>query len=106
NTESVPINTPEARIHVLPEGLALVSPGIFRDFDPVNWNHTQKRFQKLKLHEKSTNEENIWTCKVIGTRKQALLKILLIQRAETKLDVSLPSPNPIITLMREQKISI
>ncbi|MDA3919741.1 MAG: DNA-binding domain-containing protein [Salinisphaera sp.] len=41
---SMKINAPNARIHVLPEGLALVSPRIFRDFDTANWSHAQKRF--------------------------------------------------------------
>lgn len=66
----VEINTVRARIHVLQEGLALVSPGIFRDFDAANWNKAQKRFQKLKLHLKRPDGTNIWTCRVAKDRIQ------------------------------------
>ncbi len=38
------INTPKARLHVLSEGLALVCPGIFRDFNPKNWQKVQRHF--------------------------------------------------------------
>ena len=51
--ERVEINTPRARLHVLPEGLAMITPGIFRDFSPEHWDRAQKRFQKLKLHAKT-----------------------------------------------------
>lgn len=97
---TVPINMPEARIHVLPEGLALVSPRIFRDFDSANWSHAQKRFQKLKLHQKTSNDENIWTCQVDGGRKQAILKIILIPNATTTLGVELPGSNTAVTLLK------
>jgi hypothetical protein len=97
--ESVPINTPKARIHVLPEGLALVSPQIFRDFDAANWSHAQKRFQKLRLHRKTPNDDNIWTCRVAGSRTQALLKAILIPDAAVALGVKLPPPNSAINLL-------
>ncbi len=97
--EAVPINTAKARIHVLPEGLALVSPRIFRDFDAANWGHAQKRFQKLKLHRKTPKDENIWTCRATGSRKQSILKVILIPDAVATLGVALPPPNPSITLL-------
>lgn len=97
--ESVPINTAKARIHVLPEGLALVSPGIFRDFDSSNWSHAQKRFQKLRLHKKTPKDENIWTCRAKGSRKEALLKVILIPNPVVALGVRLPSPNPALTVL-------
>lgn len=97
--ETVPINTAKARIHVLPEGLALVSPGIFRDFDSANWNHAQKRFQKLQVHQKTPKDENIWTCQASGNRKQAILKVILIPDAAATLGVELPGANPAISLL-------
>ncbi len=95
----VEINTVRARIHVLQEGLALVSPGIFRDFDAANWNKAQKRFQKLKLHLKRPDGTNIWTCRVAKDRKQSLIKVILIPEPEKALGVNLPPPNPAVTLL-------
>lgn len=100
--DTVPINTVKARIHVLPEGLALVSPRIFRDFDSANWSHVQKRFQKLQRHRKTPKNENIWTCIVEGGRKQSILKVILIPDAATALDISLPDPNPAVTLLERK----
>ncbi|MEW8701773.1 MAG: MobH family relaxase [Candidatus Thiodiazotropha sp.] len=99
----VEINTVRARIHVLQEGLALVSPGIFRDFDATNWNKAQKRFQKLKLHLKRPDGTNIWTCRVAKDRKQSLIKVILIPEPEKALGVKLPPPNPAVTLLDEDR---
>jgi hypothetical protein len=95
----VEINTPKARLHVLPEGLALVSPGIFRDFDAVHWDRAQKRLQKLKHHRKLPDGTNIWTCRVAKERKRSLIRAILIPDAEGVLGVRLPPPNPVVTLV-------
>ncbi len=97
----VEINTARARIHVLPEGLALISPGIFRDFDGACWDKAQKRFQKLKLHLKRPDGTNIWTCRVAKDRKQSRIKVMLIPEPEKTLGVTLPPPNPTVTLLTE-----
>ncbi len=95
----VEINTVNARLHVLPEGLALVSPGIFRDFDPVRWDKAQKRFQKMKLHQKTPEGTNIWNCRVAKDRKQSVIKVMLIPGAESAIGVKLPPPNPVVRLL-------
>lgn len=95
------INTSRARLHVLKEGLAMISPGIFRDFDPVRWDKAQRRFQKLKLHLKRPDGTNIWTCRVARDRKQSRIKIMLIPDPEKALGVRLPPPNPVVTLLTE-----
>jgi hypothetical protein len=97
----VEINTVRARIHVIQEGLALVSPGIFRDFDAAHWNKAQKRFQKQKIHLKRPDGTNIWTCRVAKDRKQSLIKVMLIPEPEKALGVKLPPPNPAVTLLNE-----
>lgn len=98
--QTVPINTAQARIHVLPEGLALVSPRIFRDFDSANWSHAQKRFQKLKLHLKTPSDENIWTCQAVGNRKRSLLKVILIPNPDATLAIDLPKHNAALALIK------
>lgn len=97
----VEINTVNARLHVLPQGLALISPGIFRDFDSVRWDKAQKRFQKMKLHLKRPDGTNIWTCRVAKDRKQSRIKVMLIPDPESVLGVKLPSPNPAVSLLTE-----
>ncbi|MEW8014316.1 MAG: MobH family relaxase [Candidatus Sedimenticola endophacoides] len=98
--ERVQINTAKARVHVLPEGLALVSPGIFRDFSPQHWDLAQKRFQKLNLHVKAPGDTNIWTCRVVKSRKQSLIKVYLIPNPVETLDIDLlPPPNDALRLL-------
>ena len=99
-TGRLAINTPQARIHVIEQGLVLVSPGIFKDFSAARWNHVQKRFQKLKLHQRTHDNMNIWTCKAAGARKQALMKVYLISKTEvSELGLTLPPPNPAVRLL-------
>ncbi|WP_162622875.1 MobH family relaxase [Salinisphaera orenii] len=101
NAGSIAINTPEARAHTIPEGLALVSPGIFRDFDSDRWSHVQKRFQKLGLHRKTAGERNIWQCKAAGPRHQAILNVMLLPDPFTKLGLSVTKPNNAVSLLND-----
>jgi hypothetical protein len=88
------INTVHARIHTVPEGLLLVSPGIFKDFDRENWSLAQKRFQKLKLHQRTPQATNIWVYLVKGERKQSRINGILIPEPQKALGLRLPPPNP------------
>jgi len=87
------INTVNARVHTVPEGLLLVSPGIFKDFDRENWSLTQKRFQKLKLHQRTPQATNIWSYQVKGDRKQSRINGILIPAPQQVLGLQLPPPN-------------
>lgn len=91
------INTVNARIHTVPEGLLLVSPGIFKDFDRENWNLAQKRFQKLKLHQRTPQATNIWFYQVKGDRKQSRINGILIPEPQQALGLQLPPPNPYLS---------
>jgi hypothetical protein len=93
------VNTPRARVHVIAEGLALITPGIFRDFSPEHWDRAQKRFQKLKLHKKTDTHTNIWTCQVMKDRKSSTVKVMLIPDAAHVLGIEIPEPNPVMTLV-------
>lgn len=88
------INTVHARIHTVPEGLLLVSPGIFKDFDRENWSLAQKRFQKIKLHQRTPQATNIWVYLVKGERKQSRINGILIPEPQQALGLRLPPPNP------------
>jgi len=95
-------NSVNARIHRVEEGLLLVSPGIFKDFDKDNWQHVQKRFQKLKLHRKTTQGTNIYTYQVTGKRSRSRIKGFLIEAPEVVFDgVTFPPPNPHLKLAEQ-----
>lgn len=72
------INAVNARVHVVKEGLLLVSPGIFNDYDRQQWAHIQKRFQKLKFNQRTERGENIHTYVAQGQRKRSPIKGFLI----------------------------
>ncbi len=97
------INTVNARVHRVREGVLLVSPGIFRDHGNViqaPWASIQKRFQKLKLHRKTPEGYNIWTYTVTGKRRSNVLKGLVIEEPEKMFGapIDLPPPNPHLSL--------
>lgn len=94
------INVADARVHIVPEGLLLVSPGIFRDFAGVDgWESAQKKLLKLKRHLKRPDSTNIWTYRVVGEKKQtALLKGVVIPNPREALSLQLPAPNKHLVL--------
>lgn len=93
------LNARNARVHVTTDGLLLVSPAIFKDFDPARWAEAQKRFQKRKLHKKTAAGTNIWMFAVIGERKHSTINGLLIPDPKRVLEMSLPEPNPHLSLI-------
>ncbi len=98
----LPVNTVNARIHAVDEGVLLVSPGIFKDFNPSEWHSVQKRFQKLKLHRKTPDDTNVWTYAVNGKRKQSLIKGFVIPNPSETLGIeALPPPNAHLALPAE-----
>jgi len=95
-------NSVNARIHRVEEGLLLVSPGIFKDFDRENWQKAQKRFQKLKLHRKTTQGTNIYTYQVTGKRSRSRIKGFLIEEPKKTFEgVAFPLPNPFLKLAEQ-----
>ncbi len=99
----LPINTANARVHRVQEGVLLVSPGIFRDYASAiqaPWASIQKRFQKLKLHRKTAEGYNIWTYDVTGKRRSNVLKGLVIEQPAKVFSTpnDLPPPNPHLSL--------
>lgn len=88
------LNEVHARLHIVNEGLLLVSPAIFKDFDAADWERAQRRFQKLKLHRKTPQGTNIWRYAVEGARKRSRINGLLIPDAERTFGIKLPDVNP------------
>ncbi len=104
----LPVNTVHARVHRVREGLLLVSPGIFRDYAAAAeapWANIQKRFQKLRLHRKTSDGFNIWSYTVGGGRRTREIKGILLEEPERALgaEVTLPAPNPHVVLAKGKK---
>jgi hypothetical protein len=104
---ALPINTVNARVHRVREGVLLVSPGIFRDYGitvQAPWASIQKRFQKLRLHRKTPEGFNIWNYTVVGERRTRELKGILVDDAEKALgpDLTLPPPNVHVVLVERK----
>ena len=59
----IPYNEKDARVHVVPEGVLLVTPNIFKDFTDEcgggRWDTVQKLFIKRKVHVRTAGGENI-----------------------------------------------
>ena len=93
------LNTPDAFLHTVKEGVLVVSPRAFREFAPDNWEYVQKRFTKLGLHQQAPNDSNIWMYKVRGERKSGVVRGFLLNNPLEKLGVAyLPIPNKALSL--------
>ncbi|WP_301017922.1 MobH family relaxase [Thiothrix sp.] len=98
-TGSHKMNTTDAFLHTVQEGVLLVSPRAFREFGQDNWEYVQKRFTKLGLHKKPPNDSNIWLYNVRGQKKSGVVRgFLLANPLETLGLAYLPAPNKALSL--------
>ena len=113
--QKIVMNDVKARVHTVAGTFFLVTPGIFQRFalehpqiacrveEPETWRTIQKQFQKLRLHRKTDNGLNIWTCTVSGQKRTRKLKGYLMNDPAT-LMASTPYDNPFLSLdLEEQK---
>jgi integrating conjugative element relaxase (TIGR03760 family) len=91
-------NRVNALLHVVPEGLLIVSPKAFKVYadegEGRNWEYVQRRFVRLRWHRFDADRKGILTYEVRGDRKSGRLKGLVVRDPEGRLGVSLPEPNP------------
>ena len=94
------VNTANALVHTVDEGLLLVSPFIFQKYvgSAGDWHHVQNRFFRARLHRRNAERTNIIHYKVEGKRRSSLLKGVLIPDPEHMLNVELPEPNTHLVL--------
>ncbi|ONH51593.1 integrating conjugative element relaxase, PFL_4751 family [Pseudomonas cedrina] len=106
------INESKAKVHTVSGLVFLVTPGLFQryaqefpgisqgaDREIEEWRWVQKQFEKLKVHKKRDNGQNIWVCQVQGPRKKTTLKGYLIE--VPKLFFELPPPdNPFLKIKK------
>jgi len=104
------INDSKAKIHTVGGSVFLVTPGLFQryvqEFPDISqgatqeieeWRWVQKQFEKLKVHKRRDNGQNIWVCQVQGPRRKTTLKGYLIE--VPKLFLELPPPdNPFLKI--------
>ena len=94
----IPVNHWGACVHVIPEGMVLVSPQIFKVFTQHEWKQAQQHFLKLALHRKHPDGGNFWVYQ-IRSRKRACIKGLWIDNPKNLLGFELPESNPCLSLM-------
>jgi integrating conjugative element relaxase (TIGR03760 family) len=94
HNRSFQVNDVNSKIHMTQEGLFLVSPAIFRQFDKDKWSYAQKRFTKLKLHERNSNGTNIHEYMASGVKKRSMIKgFLITDTANVFPGIELPNIN-------------
>lgn len=107
------INDSKAKIHTVDGSVFLVTPGLFQryaleypeisqgvDQEIEEWRWVQKQFEKLKVHKKRDNGQNIWICQVQGPRKKATLKGYLIEEPRLFFEPT-PSDNPFLKIEKD-----
>ncbi|MBU2569798.1 MAG: TraI domain-containing protein [Gammaproteobacteria bacterium] len=100
-------NRPKARVHVVNEGVALMTPGIFQDYASAqtngrtDWASIQKKVLKKNWHVLDAQGLNVIKYQVEGGNKSATINVILFH------DVSLvfrgrepPTANPHLTRIR------
>lgn len=95
----IKINAAKARVHVVDEGVILISPGIFQDFSKHNDNHewidVQKLILKKKLHCRDKNGMNVIKYEVTGQSRTTKLNAILFSDHKLIFGNSAPpSQNP------------
>ena len=109
HTHRLVVNDSKAKVHTVDGTFFLVTPGIFQRYaaehpelaaeDPESeaWRVLQRQFQKLDLHLKKPNGQNVWTCTVQGRRKSSSLNGYLLRSHQT-LSRDPPKDNPFLAL--------
>ncbi|OCX15315.1 TraI domain-containing protein [Ectopseudomonas hydrolytica] len=107
------INDAKALVHTVSGTAFLVSPGVFQRYaqehphtaafakqdQMADWQWVQKRFERLQLHRKHDNGQNIWTCDVTGPRKSRRLHGYLLNDPRDLFEDA-PPDNPYLQLSR------
>ncbi|AUA33418.1 relaxase [Pseudomonas sp. SGAir0191] len=105
------VNDSKAKVHTVDGTFFLVTPGIFQRYvaehpdsaeappKSDSWRLLQHQFEKLDVHLKKPNGQNIWTCKVKGPRKTSSLNGYLL-RGKAAISQEPPADNPFLTLVR------
>lgn len=99
------LNQADARLHVVPEGLLLVSPAVFKDYaraiqQPTVWDRVQGALCQLGVHRRADDGGNIFHYRVAlpdgnHSKSVSILKGIIIPDPSVVLSGDTP-PNPIL----------
>ena len=83
-TGVIKTNQPKARVHIVNEGVALMTPGVFQDFsqsqdNPSNWTAIQKKVLKKNWHVKDEQGLNVIKYQVKGANKSTTVNVILFE---------------------------
>ncbi len=102
--KTLKINTADAMVHIIPKGLFLVSPKIFKEYAKHadrDWQLAQREFQRLKLHLKNENEENWFEVRVQGKRNYSTIKGWIVPTINVDIGaIDMKKCNPHLSLSR------
>ncbi len=96
-------NAAKARIHVVSDGVIVVTPGIFQDFSEstqnrLDWKDTQKKVLKQKLHSRDDKGLNVIKYEVKGRSRMTKINTILFNDPGLIFrDTMPPSQNPHLT---------
>ncbi len=100
---TIRINQPNGRLHIVKEGLLLVSPGIFHDYEKVStvpWNKLQGAILKSGWHIRDSKKHNFLTYSLSGFMKKSILKGIVIKDPTHLLAGQIPCSNTKIFLLK------
>ncbi|MCX7113679.1 MAG: helicase/relaxase domain-containing protein [Proteobacteria bacterium] len=93
----IPYNEKDARVHVAPEGVLLVTPNIFKDFTGEcgggRWDTVQKLFIKRKGHVRTASGENIHQYTLGAGPSQTVLSGFLLKDSALVFGLAVPELN-------------
>ena len=106
--KSLKVNQPKAQVHIIAEGVILISPSIIQKFcvkmgfdeitsGKATWKTVQAKFHKLKLHIKTDNHVNIHKFQVKGANRSSFLNGYLLPFEAIYPDGKHPEANKVIT---------
>ncbi|WP_404360497.1 MobH family relaxase [Methylotuvimicrobium sp. KM1] len=97
-------NRPKARVHVVNEGVALMTPGIFQDYASAqtngntDWASIQKKVLKKNWHVRDAQSLNVIKYRVEGGNKSAAINVILFHEVSLVFGgKELPTANPHLT---------
>lgn len=94
-SREIAVNVPAARVHVVEEGVLIVSPGAFKDFDAVHWQAVLSDLLAMEIHvARNGNAVRRWN---VRDRDGAFVRGVLIPDACLLFD----SPPDVNTALEE-----
>lgn len=102
----ISVNTPKSSVHITSEGLLMVSPRIFKEYDEKTFRAAQRSFLSLKLNVEKKGGGNLLEYAVLkngkenrGGKMPATLKGIVVPAPGELLGMQLPKSNASLKLM-------